>query len=576
MKSRIDNNVQLDESSVWILSGRKPFNYSDGLAPERYLKKVFTKAMDLSSNSFELEKWIKDWPSEYHLSRKRSQILRGFDFDRSKRVLEVGCGCGPITRFLGETFDDVMAVEGSLARARLARLRTKGMNNVSILCAPFQEIKFKERFDIIFCIGVFEYSGSFVNASDPYDVILKYFEDILNPDGVLVLAIENQFGLKYFSSSREDHTNIMFEGIEGYPRQGHKTRTFGYDELKVKLNKYFSAINFYFPYPDYKLPSCVLSERFFHKAQLGELVANFISRDFLNSPKHLFDEKLVLLELDKNNKLPFFSNSFLVVAGKGNRSHIKFKDLGIMFSTNRIPAFQITTRFMEREDGVLLVKKAPNNGRARVEADKMILHANSGRWFNGYSLHTQIMKRVREHGITLEELFTPCKTWINALNALASRENGKLMIDGKYIDLIWKNSYIENGNCFFIDQEWEWREKIGLNVLVIRSIFIFLEEMLAMNDLNPALRKNSRKILISNIAKILDVMLEKNDFKEFCILESKIDQIVIGRNINHNILNIKLKLWNPVLILLRKAKKLKIFMGRVVNYYGNKLIQKYN
>ena len=39
------------------------------------------------------ESHIKDWPSEYHLSSKRAQLLSGFEFDRKARVLEVGAGC---------------------------------------------------------------------------------------------------------------------------------------------------------------------------------------------------------------------------------------------------------------------------------------------------------------------------------------------------------------------------------------------------------------------------------------------------------------------------------------------------
>ena len=76
-----------------------------------------------------------------------AKMFSGFD-----RVLEVGCGCGAITRFLGENFDDVVSVEGSLNRARLARLRTRDLPGVTILCAPFQEIRFSRKFDVVFCI----------------------------------------------------------------------------------------------------------------------------------------------------------------------------------------------------------------------------------------------------------------------------------------------------------------------------------------------------------------------------------------------------------------------------------------
>ena len=62
----------------------------------------------------------------------------------------------------------------------------------------------------------FEYSSAFISGQDPRDEALL-FSSLLKPNGTLIIAIENQFGLKYYSSGKEDHTNIMFDGIEGYP-----------------------------------------------------------------------------------------------------------------------------------------------------------------------------------------------------------------------------------------------------------------------------------------------------------------------------------------------------------------------
>ena len=53
------------------------------------------------------------------MSDKWAQLFSVFDFDRRARVLEVGCGCGAITRFLGEEFDQVTAIEGSERRAEI-------------------------------------------------------------------------------------------------------------------------------------------------------------------------------------------------------------------------------------------------------------------------------------------------------------------------------------------------------------------------------------------------------------------------------------------------------------------------
>ena len=205
IRSVIRNELIEDKSSVWLLKDHAEFGYSEGAAAEKYLENVFNAASDLSSRSSELESHIRDWSSEYHLTTKRAQLLSGFRFDRSFKVLEVGCGCGAITRHLGESFDSVISVEGSLPRARLARLRTRDLTSVSVICAPFQKIRFSGKFDVIFVIGVYEYSAAFVEGDDPYNAVLEYFAEILAPNGIVVMAIENQFGLKYFNAFREDH-----------------------------------------------------------------------------------------------------------------------------------------------------------------------------------------------------------------------------------------------------------------------------------------------------------------------------------------------------------------------------------
>jgi len=571
MKDKIENSVYLDENLVWVLADRKQFNYSDGVASERYLKKVFSHVKDLSSNSYELEQWIKDWPSEYHLSRKRSQLLRGFDFDRSKKILEVGCGCGAITRFLGETFDDVVAIEGSITRARLARMRTKGMTTTSILCAPFQEIKFKEHFDIIFCIGVFEYSGSFVKDKDPYDAILRYFEKMLNPDGVLVLAIENQFGLKYFSSSQEDHTNRMFEGLEGYPYYSDKVRTFGYDELKARIGKYFANIDFYFPYPDYKIPSCVLSEKFLNKVKVGELVGKFKARDYCTDNNPLFDESLVYLELDKNNKLPFFSNSFLIVAGKEEVKVLEPQTLGFLYSTDRAEEFQSTTRFIEHMDKSIWAQKFSDYNSSKNGSGILKFHPTESKWNPGLSLQGLIAQRVRLKNISLEELFVPCKTWLKTLKTISTIDNDRVVVDGKYLDTIWSNSYIDNDDCIFIDQEWEWHEKISLNVIVIRSIYCFLNEISHVSDIHPSLKKGNTKSLIEVIAKSIGIDIERSNFKEFFKLESQFYGTIVNGHHRQIRLKIALYLWNRKVVMIflnirKRLNKLRAIKNRIVRY----------
>lgn len=162
MKDIISNDLKLLESEgVWCLTDDDAIRYSDGTMNEIYLKNAVKNAKDVSSDSMELRRKIKNWVSEAHLTYKRSQLLKPFEFDKTiENVMEVGAGCGAITRCLGEMLPTsrVIAVEGSVGRAEIARLRTRDLKNVEVVAAPFQELSIEPKIDLLVSVGVFEYS----------------------------------------------------------------------------------------------------------------------------------------------------------------------------------------------------------------------------------------------------------------------------------------------------------------------------------------------------------------------------------------------------------------------------------
>ncbi len=528
MKRIINNEITLDPSGVWRLSDGQNIQYSDGQVHERYLEKVFSKVTDVSSSSSELKQYIRDWPSEYHLSHRRSQLLNGFTYNRQARVLEVGCGCGAITRFLGETFDQVISIEGSFTRAKLARRRTADLENVSILSAPFQEISFNEKFDLIFCIGVFEYSNTFVNAEDPYDNILQYFRSLLNKEGVLLLAIENQFGLKYFSSCSEDHSQFMFDGIEDYPHLKDGARTFGYHEIKSRLQPYFSDVLFYFPYPDYKIPDCVLSEQLFSRVDASELISRIESRDYLKEKNPLFNESLANKALARNNMLPFFANSFLIMAGSNSSKFVHFNQLGILYGTDRSHNFQTLTHIIEDNGKKIFVEKrvihpAPSNSREALSICSL-----KDPWRQGESVHSLVARKILHRRYEKIDVFYEAGQWLDYIHTQSSMENGILIVDGKFIDCIWQNVIISNGVCYYIDAELIWHKPIPVSVLLVRTIYHFLEGIQSMTGVEPIFARGRRVSRIRRIAATLGIKLSNNDFKQFLHIEAGIEKLVHG------------------------------------------------
>lgn len=556
----VNNDIIQEESSVWLLKQHSEFGYSDGA--ETYLESVFRGAKDLSSSSSELEKYIRDWPSEYHLTAKRAQLFSGFNFDSSLKVLEVGCGCGAITRYLGETFSDVVSIEGSIHRARVARLRTRDLKGVSIICAPFQDIKFSVKFDIIFCIGVYEYAASFVSGETPYDSVLSYFSDVLTPDGMVVIAIENQFGLKYFNSSREDHTGTMYEGLEGYHAHGNRVKTFGKDELEENLRQYFQDIKFYYPYPDYKLPSCVISCDFLSSGRAGELVSQIRSRDYRGEAHGLWDESLVSLELSKNKMLAFFSNSFLVLAGKSKIVGASFDNLAVMSSSQRIRDFRTQTRIYCGANGKTTVTKKLVSGDSRVTVDKLTLVESSSIWKDSYSLQTVLYGNCMSKKMKLADMFLPCRTWIDFLENASECVNGNKYLGGEYIDCIFSNIYLDSAGISIIDKEWVWKEKIKFNVVVIRAFYMFFLKIENARHRSSALKVRSLKNLIFLIADSMGVKLGNRDFTDFIKLESEFQSLVYGSGLKYNTVILKWFLFD----------RFSFHLSRKLKGVGNKVI----
>jgi 2-polyprenyl-3-methyl-5-hydroxy-6-metoxy-1,4-benzoquinol methylase len=248
------------ESCLWISEGHRNLGYSDGDAVENKLARIVAEATDLSLFSSQLASHRTDWPTFYHLSADRANILQPVrDWLRTADVLEVGAGCGAVTRALGEFGAQVLALEGSRRRAAIARSRTRDLSNVTVVVDKFEEFQTDQQFDVVTLIGVLEYASMFSNDDMAAAGMLKRTCELIAPGGKLIVAIENQLGLKYFGGFFEDHLGKAMYGVEDRYRPG-QPRTFGRERLAALLKGAgFVDLKFYVPFPDYKLPTSILT-----------------------------------------------------------------------------------------------------------------------------------------------------------------------------------------------------------------------------------------------------------------------------------------------------------------------------
>lgn len=282
--------------------------YCDG-AVEDELLEIVSSEPEEAYNRIIARK--KDWAILYHLSHIRGNIVQWLPITKEQTVLEIGSGCGAVTGTLSGLAKKVDCIELSRKRSLINANRNKERENITIKLGNFQEVEasLTEKYDWITLIGVFEYGQGYIASGQPYRDFLRIIGRHLKPGGRVVMAIENRLGLKYFAGCTEDHCGLLYEGIEGY-RTTSGVRTFSRPELEHIMDEAgFFKREFYYPYPDYKLPMSIYSDEYLPK--VGELRTN--RNNFDRKRLRVFDESEAFDSIIESGLFPQFSNSFLVV-----------------------------------------------------------------------------------------------------------------------------------------------------------------------------------------------------------------------------------------------------------------------
>ncbi|WP_083468736.1 class I SAM-dependent methyltransferase [Nostoc piscinale] len=445
---------------------------------KKYIEDCITKASDISSHSAELTRAMCNWSSEYHFSPKRSNLLRPLKLNKSSSVLELGSGCGAITRYLAENVGRVVAVEGSMTRAKITSSRCRDLGNVETICSEFHKIEFDEKFDIVTLIGVLEYSGVYIKHSHPYQYALEIAKQFLKEDGVLIVAIENKLGLKYFAGCSEDHTSLPFDGIEGYS-SGSMLKTFGKLELQSLLNTSgFAYTEFFYPFPDYKLPDVIMridnkdtNSLLLKKPLLYNWLNYNNNRDYNNNKIELFSEFLVAKQLEINGLLSQMSNSFLILASNHE------KNLNQYFDAEKITWKYNVLRRKEFMTEVNLVKDIKNNSLLlqrqpiypELSESSQHIYTNIkhtaqevSSFIDGETLIEKIILAIRYSSTNNPNAFTTAiQIWYKflvkeALRLLGSEDE----IPGSYVDCTpWNLIITVDGDIHYIDREWNFFRK---------------------------------------------------------------------------------------------------------------------
>ena len=469
------------------------------------------------------------WSIMYHLSYIRENVTNWIPLNGHEKILEVGAGCGAITGDLASRGKEVTCIELSKKRSTINATRHRACENITIMVGNFEEIEpnLTEKYDVITLIGVLEYATCYLKGEHKHHAMLNRLKEHLAPGGRIVIAIENRLGLKYFAGCKEDHTGEYFGGIMGYTQED-EVRTFSKAQLTRLLNECGLNSKFYYPYPDYKLPSAIYSDE--KLPALGELASNI--RNFDNDRVILFDEGRAFDSLIEEGEFAQYSNSFIVIATEDSE-YDSFDNVPIFakYSDQRTPELRISTSIFKSADGEKKVYKSAlskaANGHIKHIADtyEVIknmykdtkLKPNACEYQKGEEptpLIAGIASKARDRvafeyidGITVSEYITQLEkennyeqiekvinTYIEILNSVEGAVKfesspefekvfGKREFKKDYkalpisnFDIIFSNimldrTQLEDGPWNVIDYEWMFDFQIPIPYMIYRAIF---------------------------------------------------------------------------------------------------------
>jgi ubiquinone/menaquinone biosynthesis C-methylase UbiE len=237
----------------------------------------------------------------------------------SAKVLDLGCGIGPVSINFARYAGEVVSVDRGLAQLQLLRLRAIEANirNLRVVCAgdrrhlPFPA----ESFDVVVLNGVLEWVASTQTGSPRHhqrDFLAEVYR-VLKPAGEVYIGIENRFALTYLLGGADEHTGLRFVTVlprpfasllssvkSGQPYRVHTYSRHGYQKLLREAG--FAATHFYLPRTNYrKISQLVESEKWFLTAEA------FCEKPSIGKVKRSPLKALAF---------PYLAHSYSIVAGK--------------------------------------------------------------------------------------------------------------------------------------------------------------------------------------------------------------------------------------------------------------------
>ncbi len=433
----------------------------------------------------------------YALSPQRENLLEWYPFRGEGTLLQVGSDFGALTGLYAGKVSRVDVLDPSWGNLEINRLRHveqgpyKNINYVQGTLAEYIS-QTKELYDYVAIIGDLEQDA--LNAGEG-DAEIKAAKSLLKPDGELLMAVCNPFGIKYWAGAARDERSLSKTAV-----------------IRLLSDGSGEDLEFYYPMPDYKLPVTIYSDAY--PPREGDLTDIIAAYDFPDYP--FFDMGAAFDLAVKDGRFDQYADSYLVIWRRGDGRKLQENGPQYMkYNRTRREEFQLKTVIAER-DGTRIVEKSAltEEGREhirRFSAQYEVLSAQhtylkylegqvsgDGRavtfpYLTGRTLTSQLADEIRD-GQTPAELiqqtidvllasepehvtaFEPTEGFARVfgekeMEVLAGSAEPVPCLKVSNIDLLFENIFLTENGTYCLDHEWVFDFPVPIDFIRFRILF---------------------------------------------------------------------------------------------------------
>ena len=315
------------------------FYQEENISDEK-IEKTLDLIKDVETIEYEHELSDKDISTSMFndLSSSRQNNICWYNFSKTQSVLEIGTAYGVITDLLCDKFDRVISIDWYKKRADKVYSILKNRENLELIIGNVNKITLNEKFDYIILLS--DYADYKKIGFNGIDELLSYAKKHLKEDGTILFATDNKFAVKYFVGAAESNGNVIGSSVQkGFSENNPLPSK---NMIQTVLNKLgFSKHRFFYPLPDYHLPSVIFSDKYLPKRDDSKLMypLNYLEGSFV-----FMNENKLLKQVSNENKFDFFANSYLVEISNSEHNNINDEVVYISFNNSRKEEYRTITK----------------------------------------------------------------------------------------------------------------------------------------------------------------------------------------------------------------------------------------